>query len=175
LEKHHKDIRVLELVGAHSFATMDYVSRRLAHRLAPLLVLDFRRVASITTAGALLLADMVRGLKAAGTHVILAGLPAKQETWATINPLVRDIAQLNVFSLLDEAIEWAEDQVIIRHGGERAPGASADLKEQAILVGLTANELAQLADLGIARHYSAGERIIVADEPANSLFFCKAA
>jgi len=170
LEKHHKDIRVLELVGAHSFATMDYVSRRLAHRLAPLLILDFRRVASITAAGALLLADMVRSLKAAGTNVILAGLPAKQETWATINPLVRDIAQLNVFSLLDEAIEWAEDQIIVRHG-DAAGGASADLKEQAILVGLTENELSKLADLGIARHYSAGERIIAADEPANSLFF----
>ena len=171
LEKHHKDIRVIELVGAHSFATIDYVSRCLGRSLAPLLILDFRRVASITTAGALLLADMVRGLKATGTNVILAGLPTKQETWATITPLVGDIAQLNVFSLLDEAIEWAEDQIIVRHGGERAPGASADLKEQAILVGLTANELAQLADLGIVRHYNAGERIIAADEPANSLFF----
>ena len=38
-------------------------------------------------------------------------------------------------------------------------------------MGLTENELAQLADLGIVRHYSAGERIIAADEPANSLFF----
>jgi glutaminase len=170
LEKHHKDIRVLELVGAHSFATMDYVSRRLAHRLAPLLILDFRRVASITTAGALLLADMLRSLKAAGTNVILAGLPPKQETWATISPLVRDIVQLNVFSLLDEAIEWAEDQVIVRHGGGMAGKANADLKDQAILVGLTENELARLASLGIVRRYSAGERIIAADEPASSLF-----
>src|SRR6516162_975085 len=97
LEKHHKDIHVIELVGAHSFATIDYVSRCLGRSLAPLLILDFRRVASITTAGALLLADMVRGLKATGTNVILAGMPAKQETWATINPLVCDIAQLNVF------------------------------------------------------------------------------
>jgi glutaminase len=171
LEKHHKDIRVLELVGAHSFATMDYVSRRLAHRLAPLLILDFRRVASITTAGALLLADMLRSLKAAGTNVILAGLPPKLETWATISPLVRDIVQLNVFSLLDEAIEWAEDQVIVRHGGGMAGKANADLKDQAILVGLTENELARLANLGIVRRYSAGERIIAANEPASSLFF----
>jgi glutaminase len=171
LQKHHKDIRVLELVGAHSFATMDYVSRRLVQRLAPLLILDFRRVASITAAGALLLADMVRGLKAAGTNVILAGLPAKGETWAAISPLVRDIAQLTVFSLLDDAIEWAEDQLIAGHDGGSEPGGSVDLKDQAILVGLTENELSRLADLGIVRHYSAGERIIAADEPANSLFF----
>ena len=43
LEKHHKDIRVIELVGAHSFATIDYVSRCLGRSLAPLLILDFRR------------------------------------------------------------------------------------------------------------------------------------
>ncbi len=171
LEKHHKDIRVLELVGAHSFATMDYVSRRLAQQLAPFLILDFRRVASVTAAGALLLADTVRGLKAAGTDVILAGLRLKEEAWAAINPPLRGMAHLNVFPLLDEAIEWAEDQIIARHGGGTAPTGSADLKDQALLGGLTENELAQLADLGIVRHYAAGERIIAADESATSLFF----
>ena len=171
LEEHHKDIRIVELMGAHSFATMDYVSRRLAQDPAPFLILDFRRVASITTAGALLLADMVRNLKSGGANVILAGLPPKQETWATINPLVRDIAQLHVFSLLDEAIEWAEDQVIVRHGGGTGGEASAALTEQAMLVGLSDNELTRLAGLGIVRQYPAGERIIAADDPASSLFF----
>jgi len=171
LEKHHKDIRVVELVGAHSFETMDYVSLRLAKRRAPFLVLDFRRVASITTAGALLLADMARSLNKAGAGVILSGLQAKGKIVAAINPLVRDIAQLRVFSLLDEAIEWVEDQVIARHGGGPAAEASADLKDQAILLGLSDNELARLAKLGIVRNYAAGERIIAADEPASSLFF----
>ena len=171
LEKHHKDIRVLELVGAHSFATMDYVSRCLAQHPAPLSILDFRRVASITTAGALLLTDMVRSLNTAGVTVILTGFPTKGETWATINPFFRDIDHLHVFSLLDEAIEWAEDQVIVRHGGGTAAEASGDLKEQAILTGLTENELTRLADLGTLRRYSSGERIIAADEPGRSLFF----
>ena len=171
LEEHHKDIRVVELVGAHSFATMDYVSRRLAQHPAPLLILDFRRVASITAAAALLLADMVRSLNIAGANVILAGLQANGEPWGAISALIRDIARLRVFALLDEAIEWAEDQVIARHGGGPAAEASADLKEQAILFGLTDNELARLAEFGITRNYSAGHRIIAADEPASSLFF----
>jgi glutaminase len=171
LEKHHKDIRVIELVGAHSFATMDYVSRRLAQRTTPLLILDFRRVASITTAGALLLADMAQSLNKAGVGVILSGLQAEGGIVAAINPLVRDVAQLRVFSLLDEAIEWAEDQLIARHGGGPAAEANADLKDQAILFGLNDNELSGLAELSIVRNYAAGERIIVADEPASSLFF----
>ena len=57
-----------------------WLARRLARRPAPLLILDFRRVASITAAGALLLADMVRSLNAVGVNMILAGLPTKGET-----------------------------------------------------------------------------------------------
>jgi glutaminase len=171
LGKHYKDIRVVELVGAHSFATMDYVSRQLTQRLVPLLILDFRRVASITTAGALLLADTVRSLNVAGTNVVFAGLQTKGEIWGTISPLIHDIAQLPKFAVLDEAIEWAENQVISRHGGGSASEGSADLKDQAILGGLSDKELSGLAELATVRKYPAGKRIIAANEPASSLFF----
>jgi glutaminase len=150
---------------------MDYVSRRLTQRAVPLLILDFRRVASITTAGALLLADTVRSLDVAGTNVVLAGLQTKGEIWGTISPLIHDIAQLPAFAVLDEAIEWAENQVISRHGGGSASEGSADLKDQAILGGLSDKELSGLAELATVRKYAAGKRIIAADEPANSLFF----
>src|SRR5205085_11526714 len=32
LEQHHKEVRVIELVGALTFATIDYVSRQLGER-----------------------------------------------------------------------------------------------------------------------------------------------
>ena len=48
------DVRVIELVGALTFATVDYISRRLADVLphAQFIVLDFRRVPTITKAAA---------------------------------------------------------------------------------------------------------------------------
>ncbi len=56
------------------------------------------------------------------------------------------------FSLLDEAIEWAEDQVIFRYGGFVAAATGAHLKEQALLAGLT-DQLADLTKLGTARSF----------------------
>jgi glutaminase len=47
------------------------------------------------------------------------------------------------------------------------------LSEQALLAGLTADELTQLASLGTMRTYQHGQRIIAATEPATSLFFLK--
>jgi glutaminase len=171
LEDHHEDVRVIELVGAHSFATIDYVSRRLMERQAPLLIIDFRRVASITTAGGLLLADILRNLTGSDAVAILAGIEPGSQVWATIDPLVDGIAGVRIVALLDQAIEWAEDQLILRYGGQPVAKNTSHLKEQTLLAGLTDEELSGLASLGAARIYRAGQRIVAAGEPADSLFF----
>jgi glutaminase len=171
LEEHREEVRVIELVGAHSFATVDYVSRRVAERPAPLLIIDFHRVASITTAAGLLLADILRSRTAGAATVILAGIEPDSQIWVTVHPLVGDIAGVRLFALLDQAIEWAEDQVIFRNGGNVVDKNSSHLKEQALLAGLSDDELASLAVLGAGRTYRAGQRIVAADEPGASLFF----
>ncbi|WP_245326857.1 glutaminase A, partial [Bradyrhizobium sacchari] len=68
LDERHSDIRVLELVGAMNFGTIDYVTRRLASEPpnAPLLIMDFRRVPDITAAGAELLGETLTSLGNAG-------------------------------------------------------------------------------------------------------------
>jgi glutaminase len=171
LEEHCDDIRVLELVGAHSFATIDYVSRRLIERPTPLLIMDFRRVASITGAGGQLLADVLGQLIAGSTTPILAGIQQNSLAWSVIQPLMAEIAGLRIFTLLDQAIEWAEDQVIFRYGGYLATKNTTHLKEQPLLSGLTDEEITALSSLGTPRRYKAGQRIVAADEPATSLFF----
>ena len=171
LEEHHDDVRVIELVGAHSFATIDYVSRRLADQPVPILIVDFRRVASITTAGALLLADILRSLAGGAATVVLAGIEEGSQVWTTIQPLIGEIPDVRMLALLDQAIEWAEDQVIFRYGGNVAGKDSSHLKEQALLAGLSDEELDALATLGTTRSYRAGQRLVGADEPAASLFF----
>jgi glutaminase len=172
LEEHCDGVRVIELVGALTFATLDYVSRRIGERRpAEILIFDFRRVASITHAAGLLLADILRNVTAGSATAILAGIEPKSAVWTTISALVSDIARVRTFALLDEAIEWAEDQIIFRYGGYVASTSTAHLKEQALLAGLTEEELADLTRLGAARTYPAGHRIIAAGEPATSLFF----
>jgi glutaminase len=169
LEEHHEEVRVIELVGTLTFATVDYVSRRLAERPAQIRIIDFRRVASITHAAGLLLAEIL--CDGSATTTVLAGIEPTSAIWSEINPQIVDIAKVRTLPLLDEAIEWAEDQIIFRYGDSIAGVTAVPLKEQALLAGLTDEELADLTKLGTPRSYPAGKRIVAAGAPATSLFF----
>src|SRR5207248_623284 len=119
LDERHSDIRVLELVGALNFAAIDHVTRRLASEPpnAPLLILDLRRVPDLTAARAQLLADSLTVLGNAGVTAILTGLEATSPVWKAIFARISDPTRLRRFALLDDAIEWAEDQIIYRYSG----------------------------------------------------------
>ncbi|QDP26444.1 glutaminase A [Bradyrhizobium cosmicum] len=173
LDERHSDIRVLELVGAMNFGTIDYVTRRLASEPpnAPLLIIDFRRVPDITAAGAELLGETLTALGNAGVTTILSGFEETSAVWAAISARTADPRRLRRFALLDDAIEWAEDQVIYRFGGFTDVKESAHLGEQALLAEFDTDEIAAIVGLSTTRRYAAGQRIIAAGEPANSLFF----
>ncbi len=173
LDDRHNDIRVIELVGALNFAAIDYVTRRLSTvpPNASLLVLDFRRVPDLTEAGARLLGEHLTILGNIDVTAILTGFEATSPVWEAIRAQTADEGRLRHFALLDDAIEWAEDQVIYRHGGFTPLKETSHLGEQALLAELTADEIAALAELSTTRRYEAGQRIISAGEPANSLFF----
>jgi len=175
LEQHHDDVRVLELIGALNFATMDYVARRLAHERpnAPLLILDFRRVPDITMAGSRLLSENLVSLAALGVTPILTGFERTSPLGQAIAASTANIDKFRWFELLDEAIEWAEDQVIYRYGGFETSHEVAELWEQTLLAGLTAGEIAAVEALSVRRSFKRGERIIGAGEPADSLFFLR--
>jgi glutaminase len=173
LDERHGDIRIIELVGALNFAAIDYVTRRLASEPpnAPLLILDFRRVPDITAAGSRLLGENLTILGNIGVTTILTGLEVTSSVWLAISEQTADKQKLRRFGLLDDAIEWAEDQIVYRHGGFTPLKETSHLKEQALFAELTANDIAALAELSTERRYESGQRIICAGDPANSLFF----
>ncbi len=173
LDDHHSDVRVIELVGALNFAAIDYLTRRLAGEPpdAPLLILDFRRVPDITAAGAQLLGEKLATLGNIGVTSILTGVEADSPVWTAVCGRTAGPHRLRRFALLDEAIEWAEDQIIYRFGGFTGVKETSHLGEQALLAGLGADEIAALAELSTERRYETGQRIVSAGESANSLFF----
>jgi glutaminase len=174
LAAHHQDVRIIELVGTLTFSNVDYISRQLASKpRSHFLIFDLRRVAAMTRAGARLFVESFRELAAFDVTVILSGIERSSARWQAIGEWVEGVSNLRNFHLLDDAIEWAEDQVVYRHGGAIDSVEMTELSEQALLAGLTAGELADLAALGTIRTYHAGERIIAATEPAASLFFLK--
>jgi len=174
LAAHHHDVRVIELMGTLTFANIDYVSRQLAARSRPSFVIfDLRRVAAVTRAAGRLLAEGFRELASFGVTAILTGIERTSAEWQAIAEWTDGLSNVRNFRLLDDAVEWAEDQIVYRHGGSIEAHEVTELSEQALLAGLTPKELADLASLGTIRSYEAGTTIIAAAEPAVSLFFLK--
>src|SRR6202166_3336270 len=172
LAAHHQDARIIELVGTLTFSSIDYVSRQLAAKPRPQFVIfDLRRVASVTRAGVRLLAEEFRELATFNVTVILSGIRRSSAEWNMIREYAGEVSNLRDFYLLDTAIEWAEDQVVYRHGGTIDFHETTQLAEQPLLAGLSAKEIADLAALGTMRSYRSGERIVAAGDPSTSLFF----
>ena len=136
LAAHHQDVRVIELVGTLSFSNVDYVSRQLAAKPRPQFVIfDLRRVTAMTRAGARLLAEEFRELAAYHVTVILSGIKRSSPDWKMIGEWTEGLTNIRNYYLLDAAIEWAEDQVVYRHGGAIDFLEATELSEQSLLDG----------------------------------------
>src|SRR6202140_770990 len=118
LAAHHQDVRVIEMVGPLTFSKVDYVSREIAAKPRPqFIIFDLRRVAAMTRAGARLLAEGFRELAVFNVTAIISGIKRGSPEWETIGEWVKGSSNLRNFPLLDDAIEWAEDQIVYQHGG----------------------------------------------------------
>ena len=171
LAAHHHAVRIIELVGPLTFSNVDYISRRLAAKARPQFVIfDLRRVAAMTRAGVRLLAEEFRELAGFHVTVILSGVRRSSADWKLIKEQAKGLSNLRDFYLLDTAIEWAEDQVVYRHGGAIDFHETTGLSEQPLLAGLSAKEIEAIAALGTMRSYRSGERVVSAGDPSTSLF-----
>jgi glutaminase len=174
LAAHHHDVRIIELMGTLTFANIDYVSRQLAAKpRPPFIIFDLRRVAAITRPAGRLLAEGFRELAAFDVTAILSGIERTSATWQAIDEWTEGISNLRNFRLLDDSIEWAEDQIVYRYSGAIDTHETTELSEQPLLAGLSAPELADLASLGTIQTYRDGTTIIAATEAPVSLFFLK--
>lgn len=174
LAGHYQDVRVIELMGTLSLSNVDYVARQLVAKPRPQFVIfDFRRVTSMTPAGARLLAEEFAELAAYHVTVIVSGIKRADAEWQPIAERTADLPNMRYYFLLDAAIEWAEDQVVFRHGGSIDFFETTELSEQPLLAGLTDEELADLASLGAIRTYQPGERIIASGDRATSIYFLR--
>jgi glutaminase len=84
-----------------------------------------------------------------------------------------ELKNVRDFYLLDTAIEWAEDQIVYRHGGSIDFHETTELSEQPLLAGLSDEELTDLASLSTIRTHHSGEKIVTTGEPADTLYFLR--
>jgi|SRR5581483_11134757 len=172
LTEHQSAVRVLELTGTLTFGNADLVARRIFTKPLPhVLILDFGRVPMVSGGSARLLAALVGALHASGTTPVICGAEEDSPTFAALTAQLDESVQLRKFSLLDEAIEWAEDQIIFRFGGFTHLLDATNLADQELLFGLPPDLIEEIGKLGTPRRYHTGERIIESGAASTSIFF----
>ncbi len=172
LDEHKKEVRVLELTGTLTFANADHIARRIAGNSSlQLLIVDFRRVPRMSVGAAKILADMFGALKAGGITPVLSGFDKSSANWSILWPYMGEELGAHHFVRLDEAIEWAEDQLIFRFGGLMQVMDVMGLADQELLAGLAPDLVKKIGELGAARRFHAGERIFSAGAASTSIFF----
>ena len=172
LNAHENAVRVLELTGALSFANIDLISRRIPNKPLPLvLILDFSRVPMVSTGAARMLASLLDNLRIAGTAAVISGVERGTPTLESIAGLLSKDTRLHDFASLDEAIEWAEDQIIFRFGGFSHLLDTTDLAEQELLAGLSPELIVEIGKLALLRRFHTGQQIITAGDASGSIFF----
>ncbi len=173
LQERHDHVRILELVGALSFSTMDYITRRLGD-VSPnteFVLLDFKKVPNITLAAVQLFAAAIEDFKRDDVILAIAGLDdASPVLKMMLSNGVAD-QDLKRFLLLDDAIEWAEDRIIRRDECAASNEELIHLSEQMLLSGCSSDEISMIAELSTERNFPRGSQIISSGEPAVSLFF----
>jgi glutaminase len=173
LEAHHEECAILELTGALSFANMEYISRRVRSLRQDLkhLILDFRRVPSVSDAALRLLGDIFDDLTQGRVEMLFSGIPKGTPAEQSLRSWLADRPGVRIIGLLDEAIEWAEDRILQSQDGDLYRGQPVAIAEQELLTGLDAEELAALTGSMVQHEYRIGDRLISAGDPASSLMF----
>jgi glutaminase len=125
----------------------------------------------MSTGAAKILADLFCALKAAGITPVASGFEKGSANWALLARYLGADAGVRDFALLDEAIEWAEDQIIFRFGGFMQVMDVMDLADQELLAGLPPDLIEKIGAEGVGRSFHTGERIFASGSASTSLFF----
>jgi glutaminase len=156
--------RIFALHGDLLFAGVESVLREVAAAAPELdaMVLDVTRVGEI--------ADIARGmLRDAAARLLEADCAIALVDPDGELPLAAE-AGTPVFAHLDDAVAWAEDHLIARHGGDVASAERAGFERHGLIDDLGASEREVLREVLENRHVAAGELIVESGDPPAGVF-----
>jgi glutaminase len=171
LQEYQDDVRIVELVGALTVSTMDFISRTIISKSDSLkfLVLDMKRVPGMSDAAASLLATLCNEIEKNGIKVIFSGM--KTEI-GDMFPICENLGiEERFFILLEDAIECVENAIIKKYSDGKTGDRAIQLSEQLLLKDFSSDEINSLERNCLKKVYKCGEQIVFSGEPAKSFFF----
>ena len=174
LGHHGRSIALVELDGPLFFGTADVVASRLEELAVACeqIIVDFRRVGEIDATGARILMQATDAVSASGKHLMLSSLTPRDERLRVIREmdLHRRVADADIFSSADLALEHAEDRLLARLLHEGDDGQVLALAHTMMGQGLTDEQLAHLSALLVPRHVARGEAVFRRGDAPDGLY-----
>lgn len=174
LDQHGRAIALLELDGPLFFGTADVVANRLEElaKVSDQIIVDFRRVGEVDATGARILMQAADAVSARGKHLMLASLAPRAERLRVIREmdLHHRLADTDVFSSADLALEHAEDRLLGRLLHEGDDGQVLELAHTMMGQGLTDEQLAYLSALLVPRRVARGDAVFRRGDAPDGLY-----
>jgi len=175
LAEHGHRIVVFELEGAVFFGTAEKLIHQIEKAVkdgAALVIIDLKRVTNIDSTGVRFLVQANDAMVKQGKFLLLASV----EEHSHLGHFLRDMGAIaaltkaRVFVDNDQALEWAEDQLILSELGKVAPGAEFPFGQLDLFAGMDAAEVEVVKDMLERRSYARGEIVFREGDPGQQLF-----
>ncbi|MBE0613671.1 MAG: SLC26A/SulP transporter family protein [Burkholderiales bacterium] len=160
LSAHANGIAVFELDGALFFGTAEKLVLQIESMIEDgpdCVILDMRRIHDMDSTGARLLIQLNETLAASHCSLAIAGaMPGSRiEAYTRESGLAAALTRSRVFKDLDHAIEWAEEQIIAKHGEDEQAG-SFPLGKFSLLAGMDREQVEIVASHLAPVRFAAG-------------------
>ena len=183
LVQHGRQTVVCELQGSLFFGTTDQLLTELDNdiRNCRFVILDLHRVQSFDFTAGHVLQVIGKQVKSHDGFLILCDLPARLPTglgladYLRLLGILQDDAHLKLFENRDEALEWAEDQILAGAGAASLPASALPgLHEIQLFAGLKSPDaFARLGESVAERTAKAGEVIFRKGDTGCELFIIR--
>jgi SulP family sulfate permease len=183
LEQQGGQITICELQGSLFFGTTDKLFTELEPDLkrCRYLILDMRRVHSVDYTAAHVLEQFEAILKDCDGFLLFSRLPASLPTGQNLKAYFAQVGvmkqkqNVRVFETLDDALQWAEDQIL---AGAQAPSTGGEpplaLAQIELLRDFEADQMLDaLASCLVERSCASGESIFRAGDAGDELFLIR--
>ncbi|MGK2955085.1 MAG: glutaminase A [Solirubrobacterales bacterium] len=162
LREHGEEVRVIELQGEILFAAGELITKSVLEEVERVRfeILDFSSVREIDPVVTPIICHLVDAIAEEGGEIVFADTDRHPKFNEQIDSLREEsgLPPVRVFTDLDLALEWCEEQ-LISEWGEGAEGVEIELTDHAATAGMTLPQIEKLAGLLERRTYEAGTRI----------------
>ena len=175
LTEHGQRILVFELEGAVFFGTAEKLIHQIEKAVkdgATLVIVDLKRVTDLDSTGVRFLVQANDAMVKQGRFLLLSSV----EEHSRLGHFLRDMGAIaaltrgRVFIDLDQALEWAEDQLILSELGDIGLGAEFPFGQLDIFAGLGSTDLDVVKGLLSRKIYAKGETVFREGDPGRQLF-----